>query len=68
MSLAQLIASRPPMVVRLIREQVAALTNPDVVATLRRELVAQTLVFKTDDYAEQNQARSQDRDPRFEGH
>ncbi len=67
MEMAELIASRPPMAVRLVREHVKALANPEVESTLRREMVAQTLVFKTEDYQELKRARSEGREPRYSG-
>ena len=43
--MATLIASRPALAVRMIRENIQALGNPDVVSTLRREKIAQSYVF-----------------------
>ena len=50
MEIAQLIAERPALGVRLIREHVHALANPEVVSTLSRELVSQSLMFRSDEY------------------
>lgn len=46
LEMAGLIASRDPAGVRLIRENVQALSVGAVVSTLRRELVAQSLMYK----------------------
>lgn len=67
MEMAHRVATRPPYVVRLIREHVQALANSAVVSTLRRELVAQTLVFTTDDYLEYREAKATEREPVFAG-
>ena len=65
LDLAHGIAERPPLVVRLLREQVQALAVPGVRGTLGRELVGQTLVLGSHDFREQRQAREEDREPRY---
>ncbi|HYZ97388.1 MAG TPA: enoyl-CoA hydratase-related protein [Acidimicrobiales bacterium] len=64
--LAERIAARPPLVVRLIREHVQALTTPHVRSTLPRELVGQAMVLGSQDYREHWQARAEEREPRYE--
>ena len=64
--LAQGIAERPPLVVRMVREHVQALAAPAVRGTLGRELVGQTLVLSSHDFEEQRLARAEDRQPRYE--
>ena len=66
LDLARSIAERPPLVVRLVREHVQALAAPGVRGTLGRELVGQTMVLASHDFAEQRSARAQDREPRYE--
>ncbi len=64
--LAHGIAERPPLVTRLVREHVAALSAPGVRGTLGRELVSQAMVLGSHDYQEQHDARAEDREPRYE--
>ena len=45
LEMAHTIASRPKMAVRMIRENVQSLTNPDIVALLKREIIGQSFVF-----------------------
>lgn len=65
LDLARGIAERPPLVVRLLREQVQALAIPGVRGTLGRELAGQTLVMASHDFREQHLAREEDREPRY---
>ena len=64
--LAHGIAERPPLVTRLVREQVTGLATPAVRSTLGCALVGQSLVLGSHDYNEQHQARAEGREPRFE--
>ena len=64
--LARSIAERPPLVVRMVREHVQALSGPSVRGTLGRELVGQTLLLSSHDFDEQRRARAEDREPRYE--
>jgi enoyl-CoA hydratase/carnithine racemase len=65
LDLARGIAERPPLVVRLLREQVQALAIPAVRGTLGRELAGQTLVLASHDFREQRLAREEDREARY---
>ena len=66
LGLAETIAERPPLVVRLIREHVQGLSSPGVRSTLQRELVSQALVLGSHDHRELLEARAEDREPRYE--
>ncbi|MGH9113239.1 MAG: enoyl-CoA hydratase/isomerase family protein, partial [Acidimicrobiales bacterium] len=66
LELAESIADRPPLVVRLIRENVQALATACVRSTLQRELVGQAMVLGSHDYREHRQARAEGREPRYE--
>ena len=66
LGLAESIAERPPLAVRLIREQVQALASAGVRATLQRELLGQAMVLASQDHREHLHARAEDRDPRYE--
>lgn len=63
---ARRVVERPPLVVRMVREHVQALSAPGVRATLGREVFAQTLVLSSHDFDEHHRARAEDREPRFE--
>jgi len=60
------IAERPPLVVRMVRDSVQALSAPAVRSTLGRELFGQAFVLSSHDFAEQRSARAEDREPRYE--
>jgi enoyl-CoA hydratase len=64
--LAHGIAERPPLVTRLVREQVTGLAAPAVRSALGRALVGQSMVLGSHDFHEQHQARAEGREPRFE--
>jgi enoyl-CoA hydratase len=66
LGMAETIAERPPLVVRLIREHVQGLSSSGVRSTLQRELVSQALVLGSHDHREQLEARAEDREPRYE--
>jgi enoyl-CoA hydratase/carnithine racemase len=66
LELAQMIAERPPLVVKLIREHVQALATADVRSTLQREMVSQAMVLGSHDFREHREARAADREPRYE--
>jgi enoyl-CoA hydratase/carnithine racemase len=66
LGLAESIAERPPLAVRLIRDQVQGLASADVRATLQRELMGQAMVLGSQDYREHLHARSEDREPHYE--
>jgi enoyl-CoA hydratase/carnithine racemase len=66
LGLAESIAERPPLAVRLIRDQVQALASPAVRATLQRELLGQAMVLGSLDRREHQHARADDHEPRHE--
>jgi enoyl-CoA hydratase/carnithine racemase len=65
MELARAIAARPPLVVRMVREQVQSLAAMGVRNTLGAGLIGQTMVLASHDFHEQHQARAEDREPRY---
>jgi hypothetical protein len=65
MGLARAIAARPPLVVRLVREQVQSLAAAGVRTTLGSGLLGQTMVLASHDFHEQHRARADDREPRY---
>lgn len=66
-ALAQEIASRPPLTVRLARGVLSSIGTPEVERSMHEELLGQSLVFASDDYAELRAARAEGREPRFTG-
>jgi enoyl-CoA hydratase/carnithine racemase len=66
LDMAERIAGRPPLAVRLIRDHVHALSTPHVRSTLPGELVGQTMILGSHDHGEHRQARAEDREPRYE--
>lgn len=64
--MAQGIAARPPLVVRLLREHVQSLAAPAVMTTMRREMVSQAMVAASRDDVEFRASRDEDREPRYE--
>jgi enoyl-CoA hydratase len=66
LDMARSIAERPPLAVRLVREDVQSLAAAGVRSTLARELVGQSLVLASHDFREQRRARAEDREPHYE--
>ncbi|MGH9030446.1 MAG: enoyl-CoA hydratase/isomerase family protein [Acidimicrobiales bacterium] len=67
MSVAAAIAEQPPLAVRMHRQVIGRLATGEVAGSLREELLAQMLVYKSEDFAELKSARSEGRDPKFRG-
>jgi enoyl-CoA hydratase/carnithine racemase len=67
LALAQVIASRPPLTVRMARDVLASLASPEIERSMHEELLGQSLVFGSDDYAELKAARTEGREPKFRG-
>jgi enoyl-CoA hydratase/carnithine racemase len=67
MEAAQVIAKTPLLSMRLARDVIRHLTVPEVKASMADEAVYQTMVNRSDDFAEFRAARADDRDPRYQG-
>jgi enoyl-CoA hydratase len=65
LDVARTIAGLPPLAVKAWRQGLLDLSTPPVAAALHSELLAQMLVYKSDDFAEFKQARAEDRPPRY---
>ncbi|MHB8511602.1 MAG: enoyl-CoA hydratase/isomerase family protein [Actinomycetota bacterium] len=65
MSIAREIAKRSPLAIKMARSIISSLGTPDVERTMHDEMIAQTVVFASDDYAEMKSARSENRDPKI---
>src|SRR5215471_14635498 len=67
MEMAARIAAAPAVTVKMARRVLAHLAEPEVRASMAEELVAQTFVNRSDDYAEMRAARAEDRPPVYTG-
>jgi enoyl-CoA hydratase/carnithine racemase len=64
---AEQIARAPFMTVRMAREVIRHLSQPQIRTSMADELIYQTMVNKSDDFAELRAARAEEREPRFTG-
>jgi enoyl-CoA hydratase/carnithine racemase len=65
--MAEAIAAAPAVTVKMARRVIAHLAEPDIRASMADELVYQTFINKSDDYAELRAARAEERPPKFTG-
>jgi enoyl-CoA hydratase/carnithine racemase len=64
---AEQIASTPKVTVKLAREVIRHLALPQLRSSMNDEMIYQTTINKSDDFAELRAARSEDRSPRYTG-
>jgi enoyl-CoA hydratase/carnithine racemase len=64
---AEAIASRPAVTVKMAREVIRHLSQPQVRSSMADEVIYQTFINKSDDFAELRAARADERQPRFTG-
>ena len=64
---AEQIAASPAITVKLAREVIRHLAQPQIRSSMADELTYQTTINKSDDMAELRAARAEDRPPRFTG-
>lgn len=64
---AEQIASRPAVSVKLARLLISRLARPEQRASMGDEMIFQTFLNRSDDFAEFRAARSEDRDPNYTG-
>jgi enoyl-CoA hydratase/carnithine racemase len=64
---AEQIASSPAITVKLARTVIRHLSIPDVRASMEDELIYQTFINKSDDFAEFRAARAEERTPNYKG-
>jgi enoyl-CoA hydratase len=65
--MATRIAASPTVTVKLARRVIKHLAEPQVRASMEDEMIFQTFLNKSDDYAEFRAARAEDRDPHYTG-
>jgi enoyl-CoA hydratase/carnithine racemase len=65
LEIAHAIASNSAFAVKMFRRELGRLASGAVMQSMREEAVNQSLVFASDDYAEQKAARAANREPKF---
>jgi enoyl-CoA hydratase/carnithine racemase len=65
--MAERIAAAPAATVKMARRVIARLAQPQQQAAMGDELIYQTFVNKSDDYAEMRAARAENRPPKYRG-
>ncbi len=65
--MAEQIASSPAVTVKMAREVIKHLALPQLRASMADEMIYQTFINKSDDFAEQRAARAEGRPPRYTG-
>ena len=65
--MAERIAAAPAATVKMARRVIARLAQPEQRSAMGDELVYQTFINKSDDYAEIRAARAESRPPRYRG-
>ena len=65
--MAEQIAAAPTTTVKLAREVIRHLSQPEIRASMADEMIYQTFLNRSDDFAEMRSARDEGRDPRYTG-
>jgi enoyl-CoA hydratase/carnithine racemase len=65
--MAEQIAAAPAVTVKMAREVIRHLAQPDIRASMTDEMIYQTFINRSDDFAEARAARAEERAPRFTG-
>ena len=66
-TMAEAIAAAPAVTVKLARRVIAQLARPQQRASMADELIYQTFLNRSDDFAEMRAAKAEGRDPRYTG-
>jgi enoyl-CoA hydratase len=66
-AMAEQIASAPAVTVKMAREVIKHLALPQIRSSMNDEMIYQTFINRSDDFAEQRAARAEDRAPRYTG-
>lgn len=67
LEMANKIAAAPAVTVKMARRVIAHLAEPEIRSSMAEELIAQTFVNRSDDYAEMRAARAEERSPVYTG-
>jgi enoyl-CoA hydratase len=65
--MAEQIAASPAVTVKMAREVIRHLAQPEIRASMNDEMIYQTFINRSDDFAESRAARAEERAPRFTG-
>jgi enoyl-CoA hydratase/carnithine racemase len=65
--MAEKVAAAPAVTVKMARRVIGRLAQPQVDSSMADELIAQTFINKSDDYAEFRAARAEEREPHYRG-
>ena len=65
--MATKIAASPQVTVKLARRVISHLAEPQIRSSMADEMIFQTFLNKSDDYAEFRAARAEERDPHYTG-
>jgi len=65
--MAEQIAGAPAVTVKMAREVIRHLSQPQIRTSMADELIYQTFINRSDDFAEARDARAEERPPRFIG-
>jgi enoyl-CoA hydratase/carnithine racemase len=65
--MAEKIVAAPAVTIKMARRIISHLAEPETRSSMSEELIAQTFINKSDDYAEFRAARAQDRQPHYTG-
>jgi enoyl-CoA hydratase/carnithine racemase len=65
LEVARAIAQLPPLAVRAWRQNLNDMSVPQVTKSIHDELMAQMLVYQSEDFAEFKAARSEERAPKY---
>ena len=65
--MAEKIAAAPAVTVKMARRVIGHLSQPEVMTSMAEELIAQTFINKSEDFAEFRAARAEGRDPEYRG-
>lgn len=66
-AMADKIAAAPAVTIKMARRVISHLADGEVRSSMADELIAQTFINKSDDYAEFRAARAEERDPHYTG-
>lgn len=67
LDMARRIAAAPAVTVKMARRVIAHLAEPEIRSSMAEELIGQTFINRSDDYAEMRAARAEDRAPVYTG-
>ena len=65
--MAEKIAASPAVTIKMARKVISHLARPDIAASMEDELIYQTFINKSEDFAEFRSARADERDPVYRG-